>query len=174
MLSLSFLPIHVLSIVLPELALHDESSSVTVLFGSKGQQGQGGEIERGRGVPLTLNNDDCILTHDIIQPIQYLLCALDLPKALVHGTVLHVDHLPVAHVRKGNGRASIVWLPRHPGLLLRHLVALEGLFADTSCGKILEKSGIQRPEIAGLRLLKLAHSSLLALWQSCTKPLLIK
>ena len=169
----TILAIHVLSMALPQLALRDKWSLVTVLCGSMRQQGQGGEGGRGSGgVPLTLNNDDCILTHDIIQPIQYLLCSLDLPKALVQGAVLHVDHLCIAHVRKGNGRASIGWLPRHPGMLLCHLVALQGLFADASCGKILEKFGTQRPEIAGLRLLKLAHSSLLALWQSCTNPLL--
>lgn len=125
----------------------------------KVREGRGGG---GRGA-LTLDNDDCVLAHNIIHPIQYLFRALDLPKALVHGSVLDVDHLPIACVRKSNG-GSAGSLARHPGVLQGHLVALQGLFADASFGKILQDGRVQRLKIVDLGLLNLIQSNLFAFW----------
>ncbi len=118
-------------------------------------------IQRG----LTFNDDDSVLSHNVIQPIQNLLCSLHLPEALVHGTVLDIDHLPVTQVRKSNGIPSR--LARHPSTLLSHLVALQGSFADASTGKVCQELRCQWAEVACLRLLHLVDGGLLALGQNC-------
>ncbi len=114
---------------------------------------------------LTFHNDDSVLSHDVIQPIQNLLCSLHLPEALVHGTVLDIDHLSVTQVREGNGIPSgLAW---HPSTLLSHLVALQGPFADAPTGKVCQEFRCQWAEVACLRLLNLVDGVLLALRQHC-------
>lgn len=113
----------------------------------------------------TFNNDDGVLAHNIIKPIQDLLSALDLPEALVHGTVFHIHDLPITKVREGNGVSR--WLARHPRLLLGNLVAPQSLLTDATAGKVLQELGREWAEVARLRLLHLTHNGLLSLGQHC-------